>query len=321
MKECVVCNTEFEGHHNRKYCDAKQCQAIKKEKARLQALEYSMRPEVKAKRQEREKREDVKAKKREYYKRPEVKAARKSYNVKRNREVTHTIEYDHSCKSCNNPFTSWRSNSVFCKPICKDDWWKGEEGNRHRADKKRKGPFDLTCEVCKKTFIHANSTKKTCGEGCHRVRRRPYNAKHKRDSRPAMKADKTLWYWKPVNVIRRRIGKGLRDSLNSRNGRLAKNNTTFGLLPYTKEELILHLESLFDKPKWNGYQWVDDIVDLSWDNIGEWHIDHIRPVASFNYDSTEHPDFKKCWALNNLQPLWAVDNMSKGNTWNGVVNA
>lgn len=43
-----------------------------------------------------------------------------------------------------------------------------------------------------------------------------------------------------------------------------------------------------------------------------WHIDHKLPVASFNFDSPEHLDFKKCWALENLQPLWAKENISKG---------
>tara|TARA_R100001443_G_scaffold668_2_gene2655 strand:+ start:568 stop:858 length:291 start_codon:yes stop_codon:yes gene_type:complete len=93
-------------------------------------------------------------------------------------------------------------------------------------------------------------------------------------------------------------------------GGIVKSGRTFDLLGYSPEELFTHFESYFTEE--NGY---------TWDNIDEWHIDHIRPVASFNYDSTDHPDFKKCWALNNLQPLWAFDNMSKGDKWDGVVNA
>jgi len=73
-------------------------------------------------------------------------------------------------------------------------------------------------------------------------------------------------------------------------------------------DLMQHLSSKFSK-------------GMSFENYGQWHIDHIRPVASFNFDSAEHPDFKKCWALNNLQPLWAVDNKMKGDKWDGVVNA
>jgi hypothetical protein len=84
-----------------------------------------------------------------------------------------------------------------------------------------------------------------------------------------------------------------------------KNNRTFSLLGYTKYELKAHLESQFTE-------------GMSWDNMHLWHIDHIRPVASFDFDSTDHPEFKECWALKNLQPLWAKDNMSKAAKWNEI---
>ena len=44
-----------------------------------------------------------------------------------------------------------------------------------------------------------------------------------------------------------------------------------------------------------------------------WHIDHIIPQSKLLYDSMDHPNFQKCWALENLQPLWAKDNISKSN--------
>ena len=50
---------------------------------------------------------------------------------------------------------------------------------------------------------------------------------------------------------------------------------------------------------------------------GDIHIDHIRPKASFIYQSVESAEFAKCWALNNLQPLWKTDNLTKGSLWNG----
>ena len=52
---------------------------------------------------------------------------------------------------------------------------------------------------------------------------------------------------------------------------------------------------------------------MSWENRSEWHIDHIIPQSKFKFDSLTHPNFLKCWDLSNLQPLWAVDNMRKGN--------
>lgn len=49
---------------------------------------------------------------------------------------------------------------------------------------------------------------------------------------------------------------------------------------------------------------------MSWDNYGEWHIDHIIPCASF--DLTKESEQKKCFHYKNLQPLWAKDNIIKG---------
>lgn len=51
---------------------------------------------------------------------------------------------------------------------------------------------------------------------------------------------------------------------------------------------------------------------MSWDNYGEWHIDHKIPDCKFNYISVNDKEFQKCWALKNLQPLWAIENLRKG---------
>lgn len=48
---------------------------------------------------------------------------------------------------------------------------------------------------------------------------------------------------------------------------------------------------------------------MTWENWGEWHIDHIKPVAQFIREGITCP--KQINALSNLRPLWAHDNLSK----------
>lgn len=50
---------------------------------------------------------------------------------------------------------------------------------------------------------------------------------------------------------------------------------------------------------------------MSWENQGQWHIDHIVPLSRF--DLTDREQFLKACHYSNLQPLWAIDNLTKGN--------
>ena len=81
------------------------------------------------------------------------------------------------------------------------------------------------------------------------------------------------------------------------------------LVGYTREELMKHLENQFEP-------W------MTWDNYGKyekgklkWHIDHIKPKSLFNFTSPEDPELKECWALENLQPLEAMENFIKNNKY------
>lgn len=43
----------------------------------------------------------------------------------------------------------------------------------------------------------------------------------------------------------------------------------------------------------------------------EWEIDHIFPISAHNFNSANDLDFKRCWSLSNLRPLWKMDNRIK----------
>ena len=105
-------------------------------------------------------------------------------------------------------------------------------------------------------------------------------------------------------------GNDLAFTLNHRVGALVRRTLRFSkkkdgkmkdILGFTVDELKDHIESLFSD-------------GMSWDNFlsGEIHLDHKIPINFFKPESVDDPAFKECWALSNLQPLWARDNLSKG---------
>lgn len=75
---------------------------------------------------------------------------------------------------------------------------------------------------------------------------------------------------------------------------------TEDLLGCTVAEARAHLEAQF-------------LPGMSWENHGEWHIDHIRPCASFDFSDPAQQ--RECSHYSNLQPLWAQDNLSKSDKW------
>jgi len=79
---------------------------------------------------------------------------------------------------------------------------------------------------------------------------------------------------------------------------IKKNESTLSLLKYTPEMLRMRIECQFK----NG---------MSWENYGEWEIDHKKPLSKFTIDT------KPCIvnALCNLQPLWKEENRFKSNKW------
>jgi len=84
----------------------------------------------------------------------------------------------------------------------------------------------------------------------------------------------------------------LKDTIRRFDGK--KSDKTINLLGYSPDELKNHIESLF-------------LDGMSWDNWGEWHIDHKKPVSKFDKEAP----MSVVNSLDNLQPLWAIDNLIK----------
>lgn len=96
-----------------------------------------------------------------------------------------------------------------------------------------------------------------------------------------------------------RVGVLLRNRVSAALQGRARAASTSDLVGCDLATLRLHLE----------VQFVDG---MTWDNYGVtgWHVDHIRPCASF--DLSDPAQQRECFHYTNLQPLWAVDNCRKG---------
>ena len=144
--------------------------------------------------------------------------------------------------------------------------------------------------------------KKYSNENKERIKdyKRSYYLKNKeeivkRNSKNVSKRRKESLELRVAHVVSNAVRTALKKQGKSKGG------STFSALPYSPQDLIEHLESQFDE-------------NMNWENYGSyWEIDHIYPQSLLPYNSLQHENFTKCWALSNLQPLELSENRSKSN--------
>ena len=79
---------------------------------------------------------------------------------------------------------------------------------------------------------------------------------------------------------------------------ILKDGKSLDLIGCTPKTLRLIVESKFEP-------------GMTWDNYGsEWHVDHIIPLSA--YDLTDPEQQRQAFHYTNLQPLWAHENLAKG---------
>lgn len=208
-----------------------------------------------------------------------------------------------NCKYCHTPFTAKYKTRKFCSRSChiannnvKREW---KDESRNAISVKNKGTlagkrnpnysaaFEIfNCLNCDSQFtvpLNALRAKKHSGKYCSRSCRLEYDSRHRMS--PIQKRLYKIW------------GRNVHKSVSKKSHWIKWT----AILGYTLDDLMKHLERRF-KP------------GMTWDNYGRfgWHIDHKKPVSSFNFTSENDTQFKECWSLNNLQPLWWKENISKG---------
>lgn len=188
------------------------------------------------------------------------------------------------------------------------------EFHRHRTSA---GGYRRVCKDCRKAYAAANKeriakTTKTYREANKdkiRERRKVYreankekiSAKHRTPAYKQRRSERRKERRQEDCAYRLRkiVSKHVWAAIKKQGS--TKGGSTFSALPYTPSDLVEHIEKQFDET-------------MTWENYGTyWEVDHIYPQSLLPYDSFDHPNFHKCWALDNLQPLEKSVNRAKSN--------
>lgn len=191
-----------------------------------------------------------------------------------------------TCLDCGNPASTGTRGPA--RSFC-DDCRKLRAAARRRTKagvRVRVGSTVRCCD-CSSEFVCARGAPSRC-KNCRRDRRRAGDRNRRRHLRATSAA------YRINDAVKVQIRKSLK---GAKNGRAWE-----GVVGYKLSDLMRHLECRF-------------LPGMAWENHGEWHIDHIRPLCTFNFETPDDLQFREAWALANLQPLWAADNIRKGGRW------
>ncbi len=216
------------------------------------------------------------------------------------------------------------------------------------TSEKEKKKYIKKCSVCKKKFVCTNRKKLYCSEKCakkavnvrQKEKQKEWNILYRQSHREEMREHQRKYYKKNIEKERERARMYYRRNIKKRKEYYKKNrkkiishnvkrrredpmkrldrNISFFILRSLKSRGISkrrrHWEYLVG---WTRGEVKDHLEKLfrhgmSWKNYGKkWQIDHIIPKAFFEFKSVSDVEFKMCWRLKNLQPLWSKDNLRK----------
>ena len=160
-------------------------------------------------------------------------------------------------------------------------------------DKKGKFGTRANCKSCR-------------NNDSERARRRDWYHKNKEQRQKKIKEyslsynerRKELHKERQSNDINYRIKRALRSRLYSAIKNNSKEASAVNDIGCSIEFFKHYIESKFS-------------INMTWNNYGEWHIDHIIPISKF--DLSKRSEQLKACHYTNLQPLWSEDNIKKSN--------
>lgn len=185
------------------------------------------------------------------------------------------------CTNCGKEFFKYAkpADNYFCSSECYHFWKRGKNNPNWRG-----GDIRHICSYCNEEFFvrrdrATSQSGKYCSSECFLAFQASIRMSKKQRSLSKV-AIKNLTGWLRRDTVMR-LDWLLR----------------YG---YSPEEFKQYIESLWES-------------GMAWENYGNvWCLDHKIATQFFNFDSVDDSDFKRCFALENLQPLFMDDNLKKG---------
>lgn len=208
-----------------------------------------------------------------------------------------------SCKVCKKEFISV-TNKRYCSKKCNEQFYK-EYYRDYNKEYREKNSIYIKNQRLLNSKYHIKKTKEWRKKNKQKslIYAKNYYIQHKKQILEQKKKYKQIKRRTDINF---KLKDCLRHRLYCALMGYGKLSTTMRLIGCDMKKLKTHLESQFKL----GMTWQN--YGTGWNGRGmeQWHIDHIRPCASF--DLSKPSEQRKCFHYTNLQPLWAEDNFKKG---------
>ena len=212
--------------------------------------------------------------------------------------------YQYKCRSCEKQYR--QNNKDDIKKYLKEYY----ESNKEYISKKKKEYEKTNKEIIskkKKIYREANKEKIANYRKANKEKYSKYNKEYRKKYYKDNKEKISEYFknWQKQKKQNDPLFK-LKHNLRTRtycafkNKGYSKNTKTHKMLGLDWHMVKQHIERQFTK-------------GMNWSNHGEWHIDHIIPLASANTEQR----LKELCHYSNLQPLWASENISKSDKING----
>jgi hypothetical protein len=198
-------------------------------------------------------------------------------------------------------------HNASCK-VCRNFYY---ENNKERRKECKKIWRENNKEYSREYYYKNQEYYKQCSRDYYKKNREvklQYSKDYSKNNRESINKKIKNKSDKDINFkLNRRIRATINTEINRNRNKNTKSYKTLELLGCSISEARSYLESKF-------------LEGMSWDNHGlkGWHIDHIKPLASF--DLTDPEQQKQAFHYTNLQPLWWQENLQKGSKWQNTTS-